>query len=454
MSEQNADIGATRLGGLVVGVLVFGVGLGAFVSFLQAEESQKNAQDRAVESEGVERETSANSDKQSAVQPGSIGVDALAAVGEWSEAAAAVDAAGRAVSSAGTIEPMAAQTAEVVSSANQVGERTGESGEDGAVIATSSAKTEAGTTADESDRKRVSALDSDESEPRAVNVEESPVAAPSDLAQTSSTKRGNDGGESGTSEQTLSREVAESRGARAPSLGADATVYGAGDGDNSGASGGESKGETDEKGDEDEGFTAKKVAQRIQAFYRETDDFKSSFKQVYRDVAAGEEKIRWGKVYFKTPGKMRWDYYDTESRDDRTKTLVSNGDFLWVYELEFQQVFKECLSEKQLPTSLKFLMGEGDLLEDFDVSFTEESSREAPELELVPKEPTPKYKKLHFRVDSDAEQVTETTVFDPYGNTNTIHFQDVTLNSNLPDSGFEFEPPEDARLLKENVDCD
>lgn len=451
MSEQNADIGATRLGGLVVGVLVFGVGLGAFVSFLQAEESQQSAQDRAVESESVERETSTNSDEQSAVQPGSIGVDDLDLSGEWNEAAAAVDAARRAVGSAGSIEPMATQTAEVVSSVNPRGERTGE---DGAVTTASSAETEAGTMTDDGRKEAVSTLESEEGESRGVDVDESPVAAPSDLAQTSADQRESVDSEPATSKKVLSREVAESKGARAPGGGADQTVYGAGDGEENGASGGDSESETDDEGAEDKGFTAKKVAQRIQAFYRETDDFKSSFKQVYRDIAAGENKVRWGKVYFKTPGKMRWDYYDSESRDDRTKTLVSNGDYLWVYELEFQQVFKECLSEKQLPTSLKFLMGEGDLLEDFDVSFTEESTREAPELELVPKKATPKYKKLHFRVDSDAEQVTETTVFDPYGNTNTIHFQDVTLNSNLPDSGFEFEPPEDARLLKENVDCD
>ncbi len=440
MSEQNADIGATRLGGLVVGVLVFGVGLGAFVSFLQAEESQQSAQDRAAETESAEREESTDSDKQSAVQPGAIGVGTLGLSGELSDARAAVDAASRALSSAGTIEPIATQTAEDVSSANQMAESSAEAG--------------AGRTDDEEQKKSASELNVDESEPRGVDVDESPVAAPSDLAQTSSTRGETDGGEPATSEETLNREAAESRGGRAPSDGADERVYGADDGENSGASGGDSESKTDDEGEKDEGFTAKKVAKRIQAFYRETDDFKSSFKQVYRDVAAGEKKVRWGKVYFKTPGKMRWDYYDSESRDDRTKTLVSNGDFLWVYELEFQQVFKECLSEKQLPTSLKFLMGEGDLLEDFDVSFTEESSREAPELELVPKKATPKYEKLHFRVDSDAEQVTETTVFDPYGNTNTIHFQDVTLNSNLPDSGFEFEPPEDARLLKENVDCD
>jgi outer membrane lipoprotein carrier protein len=150
---------------------------------------------------------------------------------------------------------------------------------------------------------------------------------------------------------------------------------------------------------------------------------------------------------------MRWDYYKSESLADRKKTLVSDGKVFWVYELEFQQVFKQCLAKSQLPTSLKFLMGQGNLLEDFDVSFADGSSKETPQLALVPKKPTPKYKKVHFQVDPETFQVDKTTVFDPYGNTNAIDFQKTKLNKNLPDSGFAFEPPEGARMLNPQKEC-
>ena len=216
-----------------------------------------------------------------------------------------------------------------------------------------------------------------------------------------------------------------------------------------------------EKGDGEEAsstpapgdMSAEDVAERVQRFYKETEDFHGEFKQVYTDIAAGDTKVNHGKVYFKKPGKMRWDYYTSEALDERKKTLVSDGKKFWIYELEFQQVFKQCLDDSQLPTSLKFLMGQGDLLEDFDVSFADGSSAEAPELALVPKEPTPKYKKVHFQVDPETFQVDKTTVFDPYGNTNEIDFRDTKLNKNLPDSGFEFEPPEGARMLNPQKEC-
>lgn len=214
----------------------------------------------------------------------------------------------------------------------------------------------------------------------------------------------------------------------------------------------------EEGGEETEGrapgeMSAEDVAERIQEFYKETEDFQAEFHQVYHDVAAGEKKRNYGKVYFKKPGKMRWDYYKDEELDKRKKTLVSDGEVFWIYELEFKQVFKKCLANSQLPTSLKFLMGEGDLLEDFDVSFSDGSTAEEPELVLKPKEPTPKYKKVHFQVDPETFQVDKTTVYDPYGNTNEIDFRETKLNKNLPDSGFEFEPPEGARLLNPKKDC-
>lgn len=226
----------------------------------------------------------------------------------------------------------------------------------------------------------------------------------------------------------------------------------------------EEAGETDE-GDEADGeeatearapddLSAEEVARRIQKFYKETEDFQSSFKQTYRDVAAGEEKVRWGKVYFKKPGKMRWDYYEGEALEERKKTLVSDGTNFWAYELEFQQVFKRCLENSKLPTSLKFLMGQGNLLEDFDVAFTDDSTADRPGLELIPKESTPKYEKVHFYLDPESFQVEQTVVFDPYENTNTINFRETSLNQDLPDSGFEFEPPEGARLVNKQKDCD
>lgn len=200
-------------------------------------------------------------------------------------------------------------------------------------------------------------------------------------------------------------------------------------------------------------LSAQQLTERMQHFYRETEDFQAVFLQRYTDIAAGETNMSRGRVYFKKPGMMRWDYYDPNEDDRRDRVLVSDGSKFWIYEFEYQQVFRQCLEDSQLPTTLRFLMGEGELTEEFDIELTDDATAERPKLVLTPKEPTSHYKKLHFVIDPDSYQVVQTTVFDPYGNTNQIDFEHIRVNRNLPASSFEFEVPEGARELNPHKEC-
>ncbi len=203
-------------------------------------------------------------------------------------------------------------------------------------------------------------------------------------------------------------------------------------------------------------LTAAQVVDKMQSLYKSTNDFRASFSQTYTDVAAGDTKKSVGRVYFKNQGKMRWDYYklDGEKPAKRAhKNLVSDGGVFWIYEREFNQVFKQCLTDSKLPTSLRFLMGQGDLNKEFDITLTQNSTADLPELKLVPKVATSQYKELRFIVDGETFQVLKTTIYDPYGNTNEIVFKGVKLNTNLKDSDFEFKPPKSARLLNPQKKC-
>ena len=197
------------------------------------------------------------------------------------------------------------------------------------------------------------------------------------------------------------------------------------------------------------------VARKMQSFYDKTADFQASFKQVYTDQAAGESKTSIGKVYIKKPGMMRWDYYQVgeDKKPALHKSMIADGKAFWIYELEFQQVFKECLSNSKLPTSVSFLMGEGDLLESFDATLTDGSTDKRPVLKLVPKKPTSKYKELRFVLDGGTYQVLKTTIYDPYGNTNEIVFSKVKFNGNLDAKKFQFTPPKSARQLNPEKSC-
>lgn len=197
--------------------------------------------------------------------------------------------------------------------------------------------------------------------------------------------------------------------------------------------------------------TAEDAAKRVQQFYGQTKDYSAKFTQTYNDLAAGTKKVSKGQVYFKKPGKMRWDYSKEDGKRD--KLYVSDGSSFWVYEYDFKQVFKQCLKDSQLPASLSFLMGTGDLLKEFDVEHTKKSTATSPQLTLTPKTPTSKYKSLQFTLDPQTYQVMKTVIYDPYGNSNVIEFQKVEVNKNLPDRGFDFKVPKGSRVLNPQQTC-
>lgn len=180
------------------------------------------------------------------------------------------------------------------------------------------------------------------------------------------------------------------------------------------------------------------VVERIQQVYDNVQDFSADFTQEYTSVSLGETRTSEGHVYFKKPGMMRWDY-----RTPTERYLISDGSNLWVYEPEFGQYYQQSLRDSQLPSALRFLMGEGELSEDFAVTLQEEQE-DAILLELVPHQPTGQYARLQFVVSPASWQVVETTVFDSLGNTNRLVFSSVEQNSGLPDSGFNFTPPQGA----------
>jgi len=193
---------------------------------------------------------------------------------------------------------------------------------------------------------------------------------------------------------------------------------------------------------------AAEVTDKVQAFYQDIADYQSNFAQVYTDVAAGEETRTSGKVFFKKPGKMRWDYYEDKAGVASVKkVLVSDGKEFNIYEAEFSQYYRQCLTESQLPTAISFLMGRGDLKTEFNSKLMALGADKELMLELTPKKSSGKYKKIVFTVDRSSYAVTQTTVYDPYGNTNQITFLRPSINKRLPDSGFVFPPPKGSRIL-------
>lgn len=185
-----------------------------------------------------------------------------------------------------------------------------------------------------------------------------------------------------------------------------------------------------------------RVVDGLQKFYDSVGDFKASFKQAVKRKHLPRPLKKSGKVFFKRPGQMRWDYMQPER-----VLYVSDGEILWSYEPADKQVYKVNVKDSELYTALKFLFGQGNLRAEFDIALAPAGKGDEglTGLELVPKVKQSNYKKLRLFVDAKTFEIRRTVLVDPLDNESRIDFSDISYEELKPE-GFKFTPPPGARV--------
>lgn len=188
------------------------------------------------------------------------------------------------------------------------------------------------------------------------------------------------------------------------------------------------------------------AALRIQSFYESVRDLRAHFTQETRRAALGSlgagELEASGEVVFAKPGRMRWSYETPEP-----SLLVSDGDTVWVYDPAAAEAQKLPLGPAFLSgAAIQFLLGEGDLLADFDVSALDCTSRPL-RLSLRPRGDAA-YERLEVSMNAETGEVSETVVIDLLGNRTRIALSDVRINTDPDPAEFRFEPPAGVRVLE------
>ncbi len=199
-----------------------------------------------------------------------------------------------------------------------------------------------------------------------------------------------------------------------------------------------------------EPLDASAVVRLVQSFYDQTETLQADFKQTrYTRLYDRYDRAK-GKVVFKKPGKMRWDYDQPNGQ-----VFVTQGDKLLIYQPPEEgekggQLIERALSEDQLPAAFSFLTGGGDLERDFDVRLLEhdhEKFRDGYVLQLIPRKPSPSYEQLVFYVrtiksgDKSAGIVQRVLIIDSAGNRNRFDFAKIKFNRDIPDKRFTFRAP-------------
>ncbi|MDW5376962.1 outer membrane lipoprotein chaperone LolA [Halomonas sp. HP20-15] len=183
------------------------------------------------------------------------------------------------------------------------------------------------------------------------------------------------------------------------------------------------------------------AASRLAQLLKPIKNYEASFEQFILDGSGNRLQRTQGKMWLSRPGRFRW-----EVNAPYRQTVVSDGDKIYLYDPDLEQVSIQPLDTRVTHTPALLLSGSADALtENYQVTRAQQGAAET--FTLIPTTPDTLFEslKLTFHGETfDALQMTDST-----GQQTKISFDDVKLNPSLEESRFEFEIPEGADVIRE-----
>ncbi len=150
-----------------------------------------------------------------------------------------------------------------------------------------------------------------------------------------------------------------------------------------------------------------------------------------------------GKVIFKYPDKMFWEYEKPEKQK-----IIFNGKTLWIYTKSDNQVIVgDGASFFKDGKGASFLTNIDKIKENFKVSIIERRENSY-KLKLVPIDKTPDISYIEIVVLKRNFDIIRTAFFNSFEDENVIIFSSIEFLKNIDESIFDFSPPKGADILE------
>lgn len=181
---------------------------------------------------------------------------------------------------------------------------------------------------------------------------------------------------------------------------------------------------------------------RLQGFLDDLDTLTAEFTQdvVNRDLELVESAS--GRVALQKPGRFRWDYQEPFER-----VIVADGERVWLYEADLEQVTVRLLGEGIGETPAALLTGAVDLLESFEFLGSEEHD-ELLWVDLGPRSATSDFDNI--RLGFAERQLTRLELRDRLGQTTRLVFGSIEQGAELPAAVFTFDVPDGVDVIGED----
>jgi outer membrane lipoprotein carrier protein len=174
---------------------------------------------------------------------------------------------------------------------------------------------------------------------------------------------------------------------------------------------------------------------------KKLNDVSADFVQHTFDGKGVLLQTQKGKLSLMHPNKFRW-----ESLEPYAQLLVSNGETLWQYDADLEQVTIQTLNKNLSATPALLLSGNaGQIASEYDIY--SETLQDEQHFVLIPKQVDVLFDRL--RLEFNAKKMLERMVIqDEVGQKTIIRFQNIKSNKNLKSSDFEFKAPDGVDVIR------
>ena len=178
---------------------------------------------------------------------------------------------------------------------------------------------------------------------------------------------------------------------------------------------------------------------RMEAFSKDLKSISGTFSQSVTDANGHRGDESHGTLALQAPRQFRW-----ETKTPYVQTIVADGQRVWVYEPDLEQVTVRSQSSEEAHSPLTVLTD----LSQLDNQFTTTESGERDGLvwlKLVSKAADPEFE--YAELGFAAHDLERMLFKDQLGNTTEIRFSDWKRNPKMPADMFKFTPPKGVDVI-------
>jgi outer membrane lipoprotein carrier protein len=180
---------------------------------------------------------------------------------------------------------------------------------------------------------------------------------------------------------------------------------------------------------------------RIDAYLAGLRTLSAEFTQVVRDREDRIVERAAGTLHLSRPDRFRWDY-----REPHPQLIVADGERLWLYDSDLEQVTVRVLEDGLGATPAALLSGSGRLAESF-VDGGVERAGDWTWYRLAPRvAATSDFERVALALDARGE-LAAMELRDKLGQRTLLEFRGLRRNVSLDPALFRFEPPPGADVI-------